>query len=121
MLVRLPEEIVKAPRSYADKYVASVLANAGAVVMSPKATMYCLILVFDCSYCRADPLVGDGTMRGVFENSQIQAPCRNLGISLTTPNVASLDSDHKPKPMVAAVSNWRKYARSKESGESYKR
>lgn len=89
--------------------------------MSPNAFVYFLILFLGCSSCQADPLVGDGTMRGFFRElanpGSLQrskdvaddAKCRDLGF----------------KPQTEAYGNCRlkleEIRAIKESDGSYKR
>jgi hypothetical protein len=89
--------------------------------MSPKAFVYCLILILSCSDCRADPLVGDGTMRGFFR--ELASPgslqrskdladdtkCRDLGFK---PQTEGYGNCRLKLEEIRAI---------KESGESFKR
>ena len=86
-----------------------------------RAAAHCLVLIFYCSTCRADPLVGDGTMRVFFRElaspgslqksreATDDAKCRDLGF----------------KPQTEAYGNCRlkleEIRAIKESGDSYRR
>jgi hypothetical protein len=67
-----------------------------ATVTPAQAALCCLSFVLSCASCRADPLVGDGTMRGFFreltnpgslqrsKDAADDTKCRDLGFKPQT-------------------------------------